>query len=121
MDILLHGHKAPVRIAEDPEKCVAIGTARAFGYLDQLTDALSTRRRIRTNCHGRILQAVFICGFVLRTSAAAGRINVKMRLPAPFSHFPTVPCLCLLYFKDNSTLKIRPLLRTDFVRHNHFN
>jgi hypothetical protein len=27
-----------VRIADDPEKCVAIGTAKAFDYLDQLTD-----------------------------------------------------------------------------------
>jgi actin-like ATPase involved in cell morphogenesis len=39
MDILLaRSTKLPVRVAEDPEKCVAIGTARAFGYLDQLTD-----------------------------------------------------------------------------------
>ncbi|MEG2175190.1 MAG: rod shape-determining protein, partial [Oscillospiraceae bacterium] len=28
----------PVRVAEDPAECVAKGTARAFDYLDILTD-----------------------------------------------------------------------------------
>ncbi len=36
--VLERGTKVPTRIAEHPEECVAIGTARSFDYLDKLYD-----------------------------------------------------------------------------------